>query len=90
MTTIAYITALPFSNTSVIVDKLVRKKLVKRERGEKDRRVIYAKLTPEGTHLYNKQIDHMKTTAALVLSTLSPEEQDILSKFMERFAKSLK
>lgn len=90
ITTIAYTTSLPLGSSTLLIDKLVRKKLVKRERSKEDQRVSYATLTDQGMEIYQKQINQMEMWVAVVLSTLSPSEQDVLVKFMQRFSMSVK
>lgn len=83
---VSYITSMPLSSITFLIDKLVRKKLVKRERSESDQRVFYVELTPAGLEIYNKQINQLELWAATVLATLTSAEQDVLVKFMQRFA----
>lgn len=90
ITTVAYTTSLPLGSSTLLIDKLARKKLVKRERSTEDQRVTYVTLTPQGENIYNKQIDQMEMWVAVVLSTLTPSEQDVLHKFMQRFSMSVK
>lgn len=50
-------------NTSRLVNKLLEKGLVQKERNFNDQRVVYVKLTPEGSRLKEearKIIDHLK------------------------------
>jgi DNA-binding MarR family transcriptional regulator len=90
ITNIAYITSLPLSNVTLQIEKLVRKKLAKRQRSEQDQRVTYVELSVQGQAIYQKQIDQMAVWADIVLSTLTPEEQDVLLKCMQRFSEGLK
>jgi MarR family 2-MHQ and catechol resistance regulon transcriptional repressor len=76
--------ALSLSSVTLIVDKLVRNKLVSRVRSKTDRRIIYAKLTPEGQKLYQIQIEHLHIVGTKMFSLLSLEEQDQLLGILQK------
>jgi DNA-binding MarR family transcriptional regulator len=50
-TDIAYLLGLEKHSITTVVDKLVARKLVRRDRSEEDRRVVNLKLTPKGQEL---------------------------------------
>jgi DNA-binding MarR family transcriptional regulator len=63
---------------TVMVDKLVEKKLVKRSKDEKDRRSVLIYLTKDGKHLLDKAMINRRNKFNLLLSYLSEEEKKIL------------
>lgn len=69
---------LSLSSVTLIVDKLVKLHLVVRVRGRTDRRIVYAKLAPEGQRIYQIQIEHLHVVGTKLLAGLTPEEQDML------------
>ena len=78
MNCIAENLSLALSTTTSIVDRMVRNKLVKRARTEKDRRIVLVSLTEKG-----REIDSLIYTKAihfynLMLSRLTVEEQKSL------------
>jgi DNA-binding MarR family transcriptional regulator len=54
MTELADFLGLSKANATGLIDRLVARKLVKRERSETDRRVVQVSLTPEGRHAAGK------------------------------------
>ena len=80
--------ALSLSSVTLIVDKLARSKLVLRIRSKTDRRIVYAKLAPEGQQLYQIQIEHLHVVGNKMLSSLSDEEQDMLLQILHKLTMS--
>ncbi len=74
----------PMSTATGIVDRLVRKGYLKRERSESDRRIVTIKLTEEGKLL----IDEFKKTATkyikLIYDSLTDEERALAFKMFIR------
>ena len=68
------------SNTSVMVDVLVKKRLVERRRCDENRRVIRITLTKEGQKIYNLMLEHHLRLCEQILKPLSLEEQETLLK----------
>lgn len=78
------------STATGIIDRLIEKKLVKRERNGGDRRVVRVVLTDKGrkTNLtYQKQ---KKELFGRMLGALDPEEQGELIKILEKIAGAIK
>lgn len=90
MTQVADQAALSLSSITLIVDKLVAMKLVKRIRSENDRRVVYAELTEDGKKIYNAQIAHIHEVMRTILRTLDENEQAQFLNFFGRFVNALK
>jgi DNA-binding MarR family transcriptional regulator len=84
MSDIAKRAVLSLSSVTVIVDKLVKSKLVQRVRSEEDRRIVRGSLTPEGKQIYQVQIQHMQSVLSKMLNVLTTQEQkDFLSIFQK-------
>lgn len=78
------------STVTMLVDNLVKKKLVKRERSDEDRRIIKILLTDEGKAIYQ---DHLKAYQKLcrgMLLTLDEKEQDLYVDLMKKIASGAK
>lgn len=84
MSDIAKQAVLSLSSVTVIVDKLVKAKLVKRIRSEEDRRVVRGSLTDEGKKIYHIQIDHMHGVLRKILNLLAIEEQESFLKIFQK------
>lgn len=75
---------IPKNNLTPIVDKLVRKEIVMRERTETDRRVVYVSLTEKGKDLYQKEMNTYMGLSKGMLSALEPDEQDQLIRLLAK------
>ena len=69
-------------NTTRLMDKLIEKNLISRERCENDRRVVYVKITKDGLDLLAK-ID-AETKRGFVKVNLSDEEANTLSDLLDK------
>lgn len=86
MSDIAKLAVLSLSSVTVIVEKLVKKKLVQRVRSEEDRRIVKGALTAEGKKIHLVQIEHMHTVLRKILTLLTPEEQENFLKVFRKIA----
>jgi len=68
---------LALSTATCIIDRLVNKNLVLRERSEKDRRIVKVKLTKAGKHVCQKRRSGFIKLCRNMLKRLTPEEQTI-------------
>ena len=75
---------LAVSSVTPIIDKLVEKKLVKRERSEEDRRIVSVELTEKGVKIYQLEVESYMRLSANILAALSLAEQE---KFLMLFRK---
>lgn len=79
------------SSLTYVVDKLVNKGLIKRVSCQKDRRVMYASITPLGKNLIKEIFPNHKAVIENLMSCLSHNEQKQLIdslKTLGLFAKS--
>jgi DNA-binding MarR family transcriptional regulator len=78
MTEIAEQAMLSLSTVTGLVDNLVAKSLVRRERSEQDRRVVRIELTDEGKKMYQQSLDFRSNLVHSMLASLEKTEQDAL------------
>lgn len=74
MSALAQGMSVPMSTATGVVDRLVRKKLLKRDRSEEDRRIVTVALTEEGRALLEKVKKHLRFFFDRVKSLLTAEE----------------
>ncbi len=72
------------SNTSIMVDALVKKQLVERHRCEEDRRVVRINLTKEGQVIYRLMLNHHLKLCEQILQPLTLEEQETLLRIFDK------
>ena len=76
MTEVADQAMLSLSTATGVIDGLVVKKLVKRERSEKDRRIVRVELTTEGQKIYEQALEVRLRMVRGMLGALNKEEQE--------------
>jgi len=74
MSALAQGMSVPMSTATGVVDRLVRKKLLKRDRSEEDRRIVKVTLTKEGRDLLEKFEKHFQLIFDRVKNMLTAEE----------------
>lgn len=83
---IEQVTAPSMSRT---IDELERKDLVRRARDKRDRRVVYAVATREGTRVLELARQRRLNTLSMALAELEHQERDTLSSALETIGKLL-
>ncbi len=78
------------STATGIIDRLIEKKLVKRERNGGDRRVVRVMLTNKGKKTNQEYQKQKKEIFGRMLGTLDPEEQGELINILEKIAGTIK
>lgn len=78
------------STATGIIDRLIEKKLVKRERNGGDRRVVRVLLTDKGRKTNQTYQKQKKELFGRMLGALDPEEQGELIKILEKIAGAIK
>jgi DNA-binding MarR family transcriptional regulator len=76
-------------NITGVVDRLEQAGYIRRERDEADRRVILARLTPEGEQFYREVLPEFLRLVAELEQGLSGEEQDAIAGCCEKLHCSL-
>lgn len=69
----------PMSTATGIVDRLVKKKYIVRERSETDRRIVLLKLTEEGSNLVKNLKDMIYKYLDIILEDLTEEEKQFMA-----------
>lgn len=90
MREIAEYAKLSITNTTGIVDKLVNKKYLCRERSENDRRIIKIHLTSEGEKLYAIELENYRKVSSAILNALDENEQQEMLRMMRKSTIHLK
>src|SRR5437667_6156973 len=78
MSGIAGAIRLSLSSVTGLIDRLVEKKLVRRDRSNEDRRIVQVELTQEGRQLHEAAMQGRVESARDLLKSLSAEEQEAL------------
>lgn len=80
---------LSLSSVTGLIDRLVAKKLVRRDRSTADRRVVQVELTEQGRAIHEKTMEGPVETARELLKGLTPSEQDALLALMRKISDRL-
>lgn len=89
MTEIADRAMLSVSTVTSIMDSLVSKGLVERERSEEDRRVVRVEVTAEGQKVYQQVLDSHLRMVRGMLSSLNKNEQDTLINLFRKISEKI-
>lgn len=77
----------PVSTLTSMIDKLVRKKQLRRERSEEDRRIVEVMLGDIGKQTFEEFRDSRMTMCRAMLSALEPNEQEEIIRLMGKVSK---
>lgn len=80
---------LAVSSTTSVVDKLVEKNIVSRERSQEDRRIVQVALTQSGMEMYAVAREGRMSVGRGMLGTLSEKEQDALIDLFRKMTKDI-
>lgn len=69
---------IPLSTATSVVNRLVEKKQVTRQRSEEDRRIVRVHLTPAGQRLSQRMLEVHLEASKLLLEKLTRDEQESL------------
>ena len=78
MSRIASYIQIPMSTTTGIIDRLVKKGYLKRERSESDRRIVVTGLTDKGQDLMNRFKNQISHYIQRIDNALSEEEKQLM------------
>lgn len=87
MSNLAHNLNIGFGTATKIIDRLIEKQLVIRERNHDDRRIVKVSLTIKGKEFAAAHQKHKKELFEKILNTLSPAEQENFILIMEKIAK---
>jgi DNA-binding MarR family transcriptional regulator len=80
---------LAFSSVTSLVDKMVEKQLVCRERSTTDRRVVQVKLSPKGKRFYENMLEEHISLSREIISGLSEKDQETFIRLFEKAAEHI-
>jgi MarR family 2-MHQ and catechol resistance regulon transcriptional repressor len=76
-------------NVTYIADQLQKAGYLKRQRSERDRRVVLARLTPKGQALLERHFPSHAQCIERSAAALSPREQEELARLLKKWGKAL-
>jgi MarR family transcriptional regulator, 2-MHQ and catechol-resistance regulon repressor len=77
-------------NLSLVIDNLEKRGLVRRERGDRDRRFVTIHLTETGRALIERVMPRHVADITALMSALTPDEQKTLGELCKKLGLSLK
>lgn len=83
MSSIAKKLNITVGSLTTAMNSLVNKSYVMRERSEKDRRVVYVKLTEKGVRAYRHHEDYHRQMTEAILAKLNEDEIPVLMKTLD-------
>jgi len=89
MSEIAQKLKLSVSSATLIVDRIVKRGLVVRERSESDRRVVHVALSPSGEQMYRAVQENLLLIGRAMLQALDESEQDTLLRLYRKIGATL-
>jgi DNA-binding MarR family transcriptional regulator len=84
MREIAARSKLSTTNTTGIVDKLVKRKYLCRDRADEDRRIVRICLTPEGSEIHAIEVENYRKVSRAILRALDESEQRAMLSMMQK------
>jgi DNA-binding MarR family transcriptional regulator len=84
MREIATRSKLSVTNTTGIVDKLVKRQYLCRDRSDDDRRIVKICLTPEGAKIHAMEIENYRKVSRAILGGLDESEQQEMLRMMRK------
>ncbi|WAA13943.1 MarR family winged helix-turn-helix transcriptional regulator [Fervidibacillus halotolerans] len=81
---------LAFSTTTDLIDRMEKNQLVKRVKGEKDRRVVRVHLLEEGVRVIDEVIKKRQVYLQEILENFSAEEIVVLQKNLKKLHENMK
>ena len=76
MTELSKVLSIRLSSTTVLVDRLIREKMLRRERDEKDRRLVWVMVTPRGKKVISQIMEQKRRSIKDIFGVLSGRERD--------------
>jgi DNA-binding MarR family transcriptional regulator len=75
MAEMAKVLSIKTSSASILIDRLIREKMLKRERDNKDRRVVWVSITPKGKKVVKQILSQKKLALRDIFRPLTPAER---------------
>lgn len=79
---------LAVNSITALVDNLEKRSLVRRERDQSDRRLVWVHLTSEGERIYQAIVDERLRLCRSLLGALTEDEQEIYLVLMRKIARA--
>lgn len=76
MTELANILSVKTSSATVLVDRLIRQKMLSRQRDESDRRLVWVSITPKGRKIVGEIMEEKRRTMKGMFAVLSDKERE--------------
>lgn len=93
MTELAKVLSIKMSSATVLVDRLIREKLLSRARDEADRRLVWVSATPKGKKLISEVLEQKRNSIKQLFGVLTEEERrqylGVLRKVKDHILKDL-
>ena len=80
----------PATTATTIVDRLVARKQVLRERSEQHRRAVWLRLTRPGDRVLDAAHQDLLRTCPTILGALAPDERKVLAMLLQKTGSSRK
>jgi DNA-binding MarR family transcriptional regulator len=76
MTDLSKVLSIQLSSTTVLVDRLIREKMLKRGRDESDRRLVWVYSTPKGRKIISQILEQKRQSIKQIFSVLTKNERN--------------
>lgn len=90
MSAVAGAIRLSLSSATGLIDRLVEKKLVRRDRSAEDRRIVQVQLTDEGRAVHAAAVENQVRFVRGALKALTADEQDALLALVGKMSETIK
>ncbi len=84
MTELAHVLSIQTSSTTVLVDRLVRSKMLRRYRDTRDRRVVWVCITVKGKKVIGQILEQKRQSIAAIFGILSARERSLYLKILSK------
>jgi len=75
MTDLAHILSIQMSSASVLVDRLIRQRMMSRRHDDKDRRVVWIRVTPKGKKIVSQILEQKRRSLKQIFMVLNERER---------------
>ncbi len=76
MTDLSKVLSIQLSSTTVLVDRLIRQKMLRRERDDQDRRLVWVMVTPKGRKVISQILEQKRRSIKNIFRILTDRERD--------------
>ncbi len=90
MTDLSKILSIQLSSTTVLVDRLIRQKMLKRYREESDRRLVWVSVTPKGKKVISQIMEQKRRSMKEIFGILTSKERGEYLRMISKVYQHLK